>query len=163
MFHSVPHSGKLAYETWLNDSAGSSGASNVWSGMAYDLELDYVYMATSTPNSDYFGGNRTGNNLFTETVVCVEAKTGKRAWHFQAVHHGLWDYDFPTNAILSDITVNGRRIKAAMQVSKQVFTYVFDQKTGEPVWPIEERPVAQSTVSCEWTSSTQPFPTKPPG
>ena len=118
--------------------------------------------ATSTPTNNCYGGHRPGNNLFAESLVCLEAKTGKRVWHFQAVHHGIWDYDFPTHPILGDITVNGRRIKAVIQISKQAFTYAFDRQTGEPVWPIEERPVPPSTVPGERTSPTQPFPTKPP-
>ena len=134
----------------------------MWGSGVYDPELDYVYLPTSTPTNNYYGGHRPGDNLFAESLVCLEAKTGKRVWHFQAVHHGIWDYDFPTHPILGDITVDGRRIKAVIQVSKQAFTYVFDRKTGEPVWPIEERPVPASTVPGERTSPTQPFPTKPP-
>jgi quinoprotein glucose dehydrogenase len=161
-FHTVPsRSTEFGWDTWLAGSAEYSGGANVWSGMSYDPELDYVYLPTSTPTNDWYGGHRLGDNLFAESVVCVEAKTGRRVWHFQAVHHGLWDYDFPTNPVLGDITVDGRRIKALIQVSKQAFTYVFDRTTGEPVWPIEERPVAQSTVPGERTSPTQPFPTKP--
>jgi len=161
-FHTVPRAGEFGYDTWLNNSAEYNGNTNVWAPVAYDPELDYVYLPTSTPTSDYYGADRKGNNLFAESLVCVEAKTGKRVWHFQAVHHGLWDYDFPTHPILGDITVNGRRIKAVVQVSKQGFAYVFDRKSGEPVWPIEERAVPQSTVVGEWTSPTQPFPTRPP-
>src|SRR5262245_8706750 len=161
-FHTVPHRGEFGYETWLEESAEYSGSTNVWTGMSYDPELDYVYLPTSTPTNDYYGGQRLGNNLFAESLVCLEARTGKRVWHFQAVHHGLWDYDFPTAPILGDITVNGRRIKAVMQISKQAFTYVFDRKTGEPVWPIVERPVPQSKVPRERSAPTQPFPTKPP-
>jgi quinoprotein glucose dehydrogenase len=161
-FHTVPKAGEFGYDTWLNSSAEFNGSANVWGGMAYDPELDYVYMPTSTASSDYLGANRPGDNLFAETLLCVEARTGKRVWHFQAVHHGLWDYDFPTHPVLGDITVSGRRIKAVMQVSKQGFTYVFDRKTGEPVWPIEERSVPQTTVPGERTSPTQPFPTRPP-
>jgi quinoprotein glucose dehydrogenase len=161
-FHTVPRAGEAGFDSWHNGSAELHGAANAWGGMAYDAELDYVYLATSTPSSDYFGGTRPGDNLFAESLLCLEAKTGKRVWHFQAVHHGLWDYDFPTNPILGDITVGGRRIKAVIQVSKQAFTYVFDRKTGAPVWPIEERPVPKSTVAGEWTSPTQPFPTRPP-
>ena len=161
-FHTVPREGEFGYDTWLNNSGEYSGNTNVWAGMTYDPELDYVYLPVSTPTSDYYGGHRPGNNLFAESLVCLEAKTGKRVWHFQAVHHGLWDYDFPATPILGDITVDGRRIPAVMQVSKQAFTYVFDRRTGQPVWPIEERPVPQSTVPGEWTSPTQPFPTKPP-
>jgi quinoprotein glucose dehydrogenase len=161
-FHTVPRAGEVGFDTWEASAAEYSGNTNVWAGMAYDPELDYVYMPTSTPTNDYYGGHRLGNNLFAETLVCVEAKTGRRVWHFQAVHHGLWDYDFPATPVLGDITVGGRRIKAVMQPSKQAFVYVFDRKTGEPVWPIEERPVPQSTVPGERTSPTQPFPTKPP-
>ena len=161
-FHTVPKEYEAGYDTWLDGSAEYSGNTNVWAGMAYDPELDYVYLPTSTPNNDYYGGHRLGDNLYAESLVCLEAKTGRRVWHFQAIHHGLWDYDFPTHPTLGNITVNGRRIKAVMQVSKQNFTYAFDRETGEPVWPIEERPVPQSTVPGERTSPTQPFPTKPP-
>jgi quinoprotein glucose dehydrogenase len=161
-FHTVPRPGEFGYDTWLDGAAEFSGNTNVWAGMAYDPELDYVYLPVSTPSSDYYGGHRPGDNLFAESLVCLQAKTGKRVWHFQAVHHGVWDYDFPTNPILADITVDGRRIRAVIQVSKQAFTYVFDRVTGRPVWPIEERPVPQSTVPGERTSPTQPFPTRPP-
>ncbi len=130
----------------------------MWSSGIYDPELDYVYLPTSTPTNNYYGGHRPGDNLFAESLVCLEAKTGKRVWHFQAVHHGIWDYDFPTHPILADITVDGRPIKAVVQVSKQAFTYVFDRRTGAPVWPIEERPVPASTVPGERTSPTQPIP-----
>jgi quinoprotein glucose dehydrogenase len=162
IFHTIPRAGEFGYDTWLDDSAEYSGSTNVWAPMAYDPELDYVYLPVSTPTHNSYGGHRPGNNLFAESLVCVEAKTGKRVWHFQTVHHGVWDYDLPAQPILGDITVNGRRIKAVMQISKQAFTYVFDRRTGEPVWPIEERPVPQSTVPGERTSPTQPFPTKPP-
>ena len=113
--------------------------------LTVDEELGYVYLPFGTPTNDYYGGHRLGDNLFAESLVCLDATTGKRVWHFQAVHHGLWDYDFPAAPILVDITVNGRRINAVAQVSKQGFVYVFDRRTGEPVWPIEERPVPQST------------------
>jgi quinoprotein glucose dehydrogenase len=161
-FHVIPKPGEFGYDTWLEDSAEYTGSGNVWSSGVYDPELDYVYLPTSTPTNNYYGGHRRGDDLFAESLVCVEAKTGKRVWHFQAVHHGIWDYDFPTHPILGEITVNGRRIKAVIQVSKQAFTYVFDRRTGEPVWPIQERPVPGSTVPGERTSPTQPFPTKPP-
>jgi quinoprotein glucose dehydrogenase len=161
-FHTIPTPGEFGIDTWLDDSAEYTGSTNVWGGGVYDPELDYIYLPTSTPTNNYYGGHRLGDNLFAESLVCVEAKTGKRVWHFQAVHHGLWDYDFPTHPILGDITVNGRRIKAVIQVSKQAFTYVFDRRTGQPVWPIEERPVPPSTTPGERTSRTQPFPTKPP-
>ena len=134
-FHTVPQKGEVGYDTWLEGSAEYSGNTNVWAAMAYDADLDYVYFPTSTPTNDYYGGQRPGNNLFAESLVCVEARTGRRVWHFQAIHHGLWDYDLPAGPVLGDITVNGRPIKAVMQVSKQAFTYVFDRRTGEPVWP----------------------------
>jgi len=161
-FNTIPRPGELGYDTWLDNSAEYSGSTNVWAGGIYDPELDYIYLPSSTPTNNYYGGHRLGDNLFAESLICVQAKTGRRVWHFQAVHHGIWDYDFPAHPILGDITVNGRRIKAVIQVSKQGFTYVFDRKTGQPVWPIEERPVAASTVAGERTSPTQPFPTKPP-
>ncbi|MQA93039.1 MAG: PQQ-binding-like beta-propeller repeat protein, partial [Gemmatimonas sp.] len=112
--------------------------------------------------NDFYGGHRLGNNLFANSIVCLDARSGKRVWHFQTTHHDLWDYDLPAAPSLFDITVNGRTIKAVAQLSKQGFTYVFDRVTGEPVWPIEERPVPQSDVPGERTSPTQPFPTKPP-
>jgi quinoprotein glucose dehydrogenase len=161
-FHTVPKPGEFGYDTWLGDSAEYSGNTNVWAGMTYDPELDYVYMPVSGATNESWGGNRLGNNLFAETLVCVEAKTGRRVWHFQIDHHGIWDYDLPAHPILGDITVDGRRIKAVIQVTKQGFTFAFDRKTGVPVWPIEERPVPQSTVPGERTSPTQPFPVKPP-
>jgi len=161
-FHSIPRRGEFGFDTWENESAGYSGGTNVWSLMSGDEELGYVYLPFGTPTNDYYGGHRLGNNLFAESLVCLDARTGKRVWHFQGVHHGLWDYDFPAAPILVDITVAGRKIKAVAQPSKQGFLYVLDRTTGVPVWPIEERPVPQSTVPGERTSPTQPFPTRPP-
>jgi quinoprotein glucose dehydrogenase len=161
-FHSVPQAGELGHDTWENGSAEYTGATNVWSMITVDESLGYVYLPFGTPTNDYYGGQRLGGNLFAESLVCLDATTGKRVWHFQGVHHGLWDYDFPSAPILGDITVNGTRINAVAQVSKQGFVYVFDRKTGAPVWPIEERPVPQSTVPGEKTAATQPFPTRPP-
>jgi quinoprotein glucose dehydrogenase len=161
-FHTVPKKGERGYESWLEGSADYSGNANVWGGMAYDAELGYVYLATSTATNDYYGGHRPGDNLFAESVVCVNAKTGAYVWHFQTVHHGVWDYDLPADPILGDLTVNGRKVPAVIQVSKQAFTYVLDRRTGAPVWPIEERPVPQSTVPRERTAATQPIPSKPP-
>ncbi len=161
-FRTIPRPGEFGHDTWLGDSAEYMGNTNAWATMAYDPDLDYVYFATSTPSSDHYGARRPGNNLFAESLVCVEAKTGKRVWHFQAVHHGLWDYDFAAQPVLGDITVGGRRIPAVMQVSKQAFTYAFDRRTGEPVWPIEERPVPKGDAPDEWYAPTQPFPTRPP-
>ena len=161
-FHTVPQPGEFGHDTWDDGSAEYTGNTNVWAGMSYDPELDYIYLPISTPTNDYYGGQRLGHNLFAESLVCIEAKTGRRVWHFQAVHHGLWDYDLPAQPVLGDITVDGRVIQAVIQVSKQGFTYVFDRRTGEPVWPIEERPVRGSSVPGEVASPTQPFPTKPP-
>ncbi len=161
-FHSVPQGQEFGRETWENGAADYTGGTNVWSMLTVDEELGYVYLPFGTPTNDYYGGHRLGDNLFAESLVCLDVKTGRRVWHFQAVHHGLWDYDFPAAPILVDITVAGRRINAVAQVSKQGFVYVFDRKTGTPVWPIEERPVPQSTAPGERTAKTQPFPTKPP-
>jgi len=160
--HSVPQKGEFGNETWGDDSWTYTGSTNVWTNMSTDEELGHVYLPFGTPTDDFYGGHRPGNNLFAETILAVDAKTGKRVWHFQGVHHGIWDYDFPAAPILVDLTVNGKPIKALAQVSKQGFTYVLDRRTGAPVWPIEERPVPQSTVPGERTSPTQPFPTKPP-
>jgi quinoprotein glucose dehydrogenase len=158
----VPQPGEFGNDSWENGSAEYSGNTNVWSMMSVDEELGYVYLPFGTPTNDYYGGDRPGANLFAESLVCLDATTGRRVWHFQGVHHGLWDYDFPAAPTLADITVSGRRIKAVAQVSKQGFVYVFDRETGAPVWPIDERPVPQSTMSGEKTARTQPFPTKPP-
>jgi len=161
-FHTIPQPGEFGNDTWEDGSWKYSGNTNVWGPMTVDPELGYVYLPVSTPTNDYYGGQRKGNNLFAESLVCLDGATGERVWHFQAVHHGLWDYDFPCAPTLCDITVDGKKINAIAAVSKQGFTYVFDRKTGKPVWPIEERPVPQTTVPGEQTSPTQPFPTKPP-
>ena len=163
-FHTIPQSAdEYGADTWLDQSWQYSGAANVWSMMSGDEELGYVYLPTGTPTGDYYGGHRPGDNLFAESLVCVDIDTGQRMWHFQAVHHGLWDYDFASAPNLIDLVVDGRPIKAVAQVSKQGFVYTFDRVTGEPVWPIEERPVATDTdLVDEVPSPTQPFPTKPP-
>ena len=162
-FHTVPNNqDEYGVDTWLNGSWRYSGNANVWSMLAGDNELGHVYLPTGTTTNDYYGADRPGDNLFSETIIAVDVETGQRVWHFQAVHHGLWDYDFPTHPNLLDITVDGREIKAIAQVSKQGFVYTFDRATGEPVWPIEERPVPQeSNMPGEVPSLTQPFPTKP--
>ncbi len=162
VFRTIPQGDDYGVDSWGNESWRYSGHTNVWSYMAVDEELGYVYLPTGTPSNDWYGGMRPGNNLFAESIVAVDVETGERVWHFQAIHHGLWDWDFPTGPNLLDITVDGREIKALAQVSKQGFTYVFNRVTGEPVWPIEERPVPQGNVPGEWYSPTQPFPTKPP-
>ena len=162
IFHTIPQGDEFGADTWQRESWRYSGHTNVWGTMAVDEELGYVYLPTGTPTNDWYGGMRHGDNLFAESIVCVDAETGERIWHFQAVHHGLWDYDFPTAGNLIDITVDGREIKAIAQPSKQAFTYVLDRVTGEPVWPIEERAVPAGDVPGEWYAPTQPFPTKPP-
>ena len=160
-FHTIPQPGEIGNDTWENGSWRYSGNTGVWAPMSADEELGYVYLPVETPTNDLYGGHRPGDNLFAESLVCLDAKTGERIWHFQFVHHGIWDYDIPTAPALLDITVEGRRIKAVAQVTKQAFTYVFDRVTGQPVWPIEERPVPQSNVPGEQASPTQPFPTRP--
>jgi quinoprotein glucose dehydrogenase len=161
-FRSIPQPGEFGHESWEGNSAEYSGNTNVWSLMSGDEDLGYAFLPFGTPTNDYYGGHRPGHNLFAEAVVCLDATTGRRVWHFQGVHHGLWDYDFPAAPTLVDITVDGRRVSALAQVSKQGFVYVLDRRTGVPVWPIEERSVPQSLVPGEKTSPTQPFPTKPP-
>jgi len=160
--HSVPQIGEFGHDTWLGDSAAYTGSTNVWTNMSADEELGLVYLPFGTATNDFYGGHRPGDNLFAESLVALDARTGRRAWHFQMVHHGVWDYDPPAAPILVDLRVDGRAVKAVAQVSKQGFTYVFDRRTGVPVWPIEERPVPSSTVPGERTSPTQPFPTRPP-
>ena len=161
-FHVVPRKGEPGNDTWLNDSWTYSGNSGAWSLLSADEDLGYVYLPFEEATGDYYGGTRPGNNLYAESIVCLDARTGKRVWHFQTIHHGLWDYDLPAAPVLGDITVNGRRIKAVAQVSKQAFVYVFDRVTGQPVWPIEERPAPKGDVPGEWYSPTQPIPSKPP-
>jgi len=163
-FHTVPNSpDEFGADSWQNESWRYSGNGNVWGMLSGDNELGYVYLPTGTVTNDYYGADRPGDNLFSETIIAVDIETGQRAWHFQAVHHGLWDYDFPTHSNLVDLRVDGRDIKALAQVSKQGFTYAFDRVSGEPIWPIEERPVPQETnMPGEVPARTQPFPTKPP-
>ena len=162
-FHTVPQSAdEFGADTWLDEAWRYSGNTNVWSMMSADAELGLVYLPIGTPTSDYYGGHRLGDNLFAESLVAVDVETGQRQWHFQMVHHGLWDYDNPAAPNLMDITVNGRPVKAVAQVTKQGFVYAFDRVTGEPIWPIEERPVPTDTdLDGEVPSRTQPFPTKP--
>ncbi|MDP6535045.1 MAG: PQQ-binding-like beta-propeller repeat protein [Gammaproteobacteria bacterium] len=160
-FNTIPQPGEEFNETWEDNSWQTAGNTNVWSYMAADDELGLVYLPTSTPTNDYWGGRRLGENVFAESIVCLDAETGERVWHFQTVHHGLWDYDIASAPNLIDIVVDGEPIKAIAQVSKTGFTYVFNRVTGEPVWPIEERPVPASTVPGERAHPTQPFPTWP--
>ena len=164
VFFTVPQSGDdFGAETWEDESWRYSGHANVWGLMSLDPERGLLYAPTSTPSSDYWGGRRPGANLFAESLVCLDARTGERKWHFQTVHHGVWDYDLAAAPNLVSITVDGREIDAVAQVAKNGFTYVFDRVTGEPVWPIEERAVDTTTdVPVEVLYPTQPFPTKPP-
>jgi len=162
IFHTIPMPGEFGHDTWLNGSAEENGNTGVWTQITVDEELGLVYLPVESPTNDFYGGHRPGNNLFGETLVCVDLGTGQRKWHFQLVHHPLWDHDISSAPILADITVDGRAIKAVAQPSKQGFVYVFDRVTGKPVWPIEERPVEKGDVPGEWYSPTQPIPTKPP-
>ena len=161
VFNPVPGPGEVGHETWEDNSWEYTGKSTVWTVMSADEELGYAYVPTSTPTQNWYGGHRPGDNLFAESLLCLECETGRRVWHYQLVHHGIWDYDIASPPILADITVAGRPIRAVAQVTKHAFTFVFDRVTGEPIWPIEERPVPQSDVPGEQTSPTQPFPTKP--
>src|SRR3954469_5816771 len=161
-FNTIPRPGELGSETWENDSWAVNGNTGVWTQISVDEDLGLVYLPIETPSSDFYGGHRPGANLFAESIVAVDLKTGQRKWHFQLVHHPLWNYDMSSAAILADITANGRAIKAVAVPGKQGMLWVFDRVTGQPVWPIEERPVPQSDVPGEKPSPTQPFPTKPP-
>ena len=185
-FNTVPKEGEYGVETWqradealwnvltdthdwvreypelLDASWKYTGNIGHWAPVTVDEELGLFYVPTETATNDYFGGYRPGENLFANSVVALDAETGERVWHFQLTHHELWDYDLPTAPILVDIEVDGFLVKALVQLSKQGFAYVLDRTTGEPVWPIEERAVPPSDVPGEWTSPTQPFPTKPP-
>ena len=161
-FNTIPKPGEFGNDTWENNSWAVNGNTGVWTQITVDEDLGLVYLPVESPSSDYYGGHRPGNNLFGESLVCVDLKTGQRKWHFQFVHHPIWDMDISSAPILADVNVNGRPVKVVAVPSKQCFLYVFDRVTGQPIWPIEERPVPQSTVPGEKTSPTQPYPTKPP-
>lgn len=161
VFHTIPQAGEPGNETWENGSWQYSGNTNVWSMIAVDEDLGLAYLPIGTPTSDLYGGHRLGDNLYAESLVAVDCRTGARRWHRQFVHHGLWDYDLPTAPNLIDIQVDGKQVKAVVQVTKEAFAFVFDRASGEPLWPIEERPVPASDVPGERASPTQPFPTKP--
>ncbi|MBI2150612.1 MAG: pyrroloquinoline quinone-dependent dehydrogenase [Acidobacteria bacterium] len=162
IFHTIPLPNEYGYETWEKDSASYTGNTGVWAQISVDEELGLAYLPVEIPTGDYYGGHRPGNGLFGESIVAVDLKTGQRKWHYQLVHHGIWDFDIPCAPILADITVNGRTIKALAQPTKQAFLYVLDRVTGQPVWPFEERSVEKGAVPGEWYSPTQPFPTRPP-
>ncbi len=161
VFHTIPQPGEFGNESWEDNSWEYTGNTNSWTIMSADDELGITYIPIGTPTNDWYGGKRLGDNLFAESLVALRTETGERLWHFQMVHHGLWDYDLPAAPTLVEINVGGREIKAVAQISKQGFTYVFDRVTGEPVWPIEERAVPGSTVPGEIAAATQPFPTRP--
>jgi quinoprotein glucose dehydrogenase len=161
-FHTIPQRGEFGNNTWDNGSWRFTGHTNVWAPFSLDEARGLVYLPVTTPSNDYYGGRRPGQNLFAESIVCLDAATGRRKWHYQLVHHGLWDYDPPAAPILVTITVDGKRIDAVVQLTKQGFAFVFDRVTGRPVWPIEERRVPQSDVPGETSWPTQPFPTRPP-
>src|SRR5262245_2655461 len=161
-FNTIPKPGEFGNDTWQNNSWATNGNTGVWTQITVDEELGLVYLAVESPSSDFYGGHRPGDNLFGESLVCVDLKTGQRKWHFQMVHHPIWDYDLSSAPILADINVDGKAIKAVAVPSKEAFLYVFDRVSGKPVWPIDERPVPKGEVPGEWYSPTQPFPTKPP-
>ena len=162
IFHTVPLPGEFGNDTWEKDSWSYTGNTGVWGQMSADEQLGVVYLPIETPTGDYYGGHRPGSNLFAESLVALDLRTGKRRWHYQFIHHGVWDYDLPCAPILADIVVDGRTVKAVAQPSKQAFLYVLNRETGQPIWPIEERPVPPGDVPGEWYSPTQPFPTRPP-
>jgi quinoprotein glucose dehydrogenase len=162
IFHTIPRKGEKGYETWLNGSADYSGNAGVWGPFSVDMQLGYVYLNVESGTNDPYGGSRPGNNLFADSLVCLDIRTGKMIWYNQLVHHDIWDFDMPPHPILVDLNVDGRAVKAVVQLSKQSFAYVLDRVTGQPVWPFEERAVPQTDAKGEWTSPTQPFPTKPP-
>jgi len=160
-FNTIPTVNEFGFDTWGQGSADYTGNTGVWAPMSADPELGYVYLPVEAPTSDYYGGHRPGNNLYGQSLVCLNAATGERVWHFQTVHHPIWDYDLPAPPVLLDITVNNREVSVVAQITKQGLTFVFDRRTGEPVWPILEEPVAQSTVPGEQTAPTQPIPSLP--
>lgn len=162
IFHTIPRPGEFGFDTWLNDSWSYTGNTGVWGQISIDEQRGLVYLGVETPTGDFYGGPRPGNGLFGESLVAVDLETGQRRWHYQFVHHGIWDHDNPSPPILADVEFNGKRVPMVAQPSKQAFLYVFNRETGEPIWPIEERPVEIGDVPGEWYSPTQPFPTAPP-
>ena len=157
----IPRPGEFGHETWENDAWSWTGDVSSWAPMSADYERGIVYIPTNPPTIDYFGGFRPGANLYGTSVIALDVKTGKRVWHFQTVHNDQWNYDLPNVPILADLNVNGKPVPAVIQTTKQGFIFTFNRATGEPVWPIEERPVPQTQVPGNWTSPTQPFPTGP--
>jgi quinoprotein glucose dehydrogenase len=162
IFHTIPKPGEFGYNTWEKDAADYTGNTGVWGQMAVDEQLGLIYLPVELPTGDYYGGHRPGDGLFGESIVALDFKTGKRKWHYQTVHHGIWDMDIPCAPVLTDITIDGRTVKALAQPTKQSILYVLNRETGQPIWPIPEIAVPQSDVPGEKTSPTQPMPTKPP-
>src|SRR5438876_884398 len=161
-FHTIPRPGEFGNDTWEKESWAINGNTGVWSQITVDEELGLVYLPVEDPTSDLYGGHRPGNNLFGDSLVCVDLKTGQRKWFYQIVHHPIWDLDMPAAPLLADIVVDGKPVKAVAQATKQGILYVFDRVSGKPIWPIEERPVPQTDVPGDKTSPTQPIPTRPP-
>ena len=161
IFHTIPQAGEPGYDTWLKNSAETTGNTGVWTQLTVDETLGLVYLPVESPTGDYYGGHRPGNNLYGESLVCLDLATGVKKWHFQMVHHPIWDFDLSAAPILADITVGGRALKSVAVPTKQGILYVFDRVSGKPVWPIVEKPVEAGDVPGEWYAPTQPFPTKP--
>jgi len=161
-FNTIPRPGEFGNDTWEKESWAINGNTGVWTQITVDEELGLVYLPVEDPTSDLYGGHRPGNNLFGDSIVCVDLKTGQRKWFYQIVHHPIWDLDMPAAPLLMDIVVDGKPVKAVAQATKQGLLFVFDRVTGKPIWPIEERPVPQTDVPGEKTSPTQPIPTRPP-
>jgi quinoprotein glucose dehydrogenase len=160
-FNTIPQAGEFGVDTWENESWKYTGNAGAWAPLTLDTQRGYLYLPVEAATGDNYGGHRLGDNLFSTSLVCLDIRTGKRIWHYQIVHHDIWDYDNPTAPILADITVDGRRIQAVAQITKQSFVYVFDRVTGAPVWPIVERPMPASDVPGERAAATQPIPSKP--
>ena len=160
-FKTIPDPGEEGHDTWLEDSWRYTGNTAVWAQISWDPETGYVYLPTEAATGDYYGGHRPGDNLFSSSLVCLDSRTGEKVWHFQIIRHDIWDWDNPTAPILADITIDGRPRKIVAQLTKQGWAYVFDRLTGEPIWPMEDRPVPQTDVPGEWTAATQPFPSRP--
>jgi len=160
-FNVIPQPGEVGHDTWENDAWSYTGNVSAWAPMSADADLGLVYVVTDPPTIDYYGGFHPGDNLFSTTILALDVRTGERRWHFQTVHHDVWNYDNSTAPSLMDLTVDGQRVPALVQTTKQSFAYAFNRETGEPIWPIEEREVPQSDVPGEKLSPTQPFPTKP--
>jgi quinoprotein glucose dehydrogenase len=160
-FNTIPQQGEEGYETWEAGSAEYTGNAGAWAPLSLDEKRGYLYLPLEAATGDYYGGHRLGANLFSSTLACLDVRTGRRLWHFQTVHHDIWDWDNPTAPILADVTVDGRPREIVVQLTKQSFAYVLDRVTGKPIWPIEERPVPASDVPGERAAASQPFPSKP--